>query len=240
MLASEKNMNDNANGFSTLGTRSSHELAFTDPSTKDKKLTILRIIVWLVMAFLALPVAGYAGALAIGFRPDFAQAIFAALPIIAVMHFGGGAVALAAGALQVNSTIRTRVPRFHRWLGLAYVLGVSLGGIAALRLSVRSSGGMVAHFGFGALAVLWVSSTLNAYRHVRAKRYRQHRNWMLRSYALTYGAVTLRLYLPASLLVGIPFSSAYPVIAWIAWVPNLAIVEWFIFSRGYNTPVTLS
>ena len=35
-----------------------------------------------------------------------------------------------------------------------------------------------------------------------------------------FGAVTLRIYLPISQVVGIDFDIAYPVIAWIAWVPT--------------------
>ena len=49
---------------------------------------------------------------------------------------------------------------------------------------------------------------------------------MIRSYALTLGAVTLRVYLPLFLMLGLPFEQAYPAVAWLAWVPNLIIAEW--------------
>jgi hypothetical protein len=58
-----------------------------------------------------------------------------------------------------------------------------------------------------------------------------HRRWMIRSYALTLAAVTLRIYLPASMLLGIPFPVAYPAIAWLCWVPNLLVAQWMIGSR---------
>jgi hypothetical protein len=48
----------------------------------------------------------------------------------------------------------------------------------------------------------------------------------VRNFALTFAAVTLRIYLPLSNVVGIDFDVAYPVIAWIAWVPNLLVAEW--------------
>ncbi len=54
----------------------------------------------------------------------------------------------------------------------------------------------------------------------------QHQRWMIRSYALTLGAVTLRIHLPLFLIQGVPFDQAYPAIAWLAWVPNLVIAEW--------------
>lgn len=200
---------------------------------------MVKFVAWVVMTLLALPIAGYAGALALGFRPHFAQAIFTAMPVVATAHFLCGAIALATGPFQLNAKIRTRFPVFHRWLGRAYVLAVAFGAVAAFVLSERSSGGVVAHLGFGLLAVCWAGSTLNAYRHIRAGHRLAHRDWMMRSYALTFAAVTLRLYLPASLLAGVPFAVAYPVISWLCWVPNLLVVECFMWSRRIRAPVAV-
>jgi hypothetical protein len=63
---------------------------------------------------------------------------------------------------------------------------------------------------------------------------------MLRSYALTFAAVTLRLYLPLAVIAsihGYDFMVAYRFIAWFAWVPNAIFAELFIrrgreFSKG--------
>jgi hypothetical protein len=54
---------------------------------------------------------------------------------------------------------------------------------------------------------------------------------MVRSFALTFGAVTLRLYLIPSQIAGMDFVTAYQWIAWLSWVPNIAIAEWWIVSR---------
>jgi len=54
---------------------------------------------------------------------------------------------------------------------------------------------------------------------------------MTRSYALTFAAVTLRIYLPLSQVAGIPFEPAYQTIAWLCWVPNLIVAEWLILRR---------
>jgi Predicted membrane protein (DUF2306) len=48
---------------------------------------------------------------------------------------------------------------------------------------------------------------------------------MIRSYSLTFAAVTLRIYLPVALASGVPFEIAYPAIAWLCWVPNLFVAE---------------
>lgn len=66
--------------------------------------------------------------------------------------------------------------------------------------------------------------------------FQAHRKWMARSFALTFGAVTLRIYLPSFLAMGLPFDKAYPLVAWVSWVPNLLAVELFwllpIVSQG--------
>ena len=58
---------------------------------------------------------------------------------------------------------------------------------------------------------------------------------MLRSYALTLAAVTLRLQIPASAVLGIPSPIAYQVISWACWVPNLLVAEWWIRARYAQT-----
>ena len=48
---------------------------------------------------------------------------------------------------------------------------------------------------------------------------------MIRSYALTFAAVTLRLQIPLSQIAGLSMETAYPVIAWLSWIPNLLLAE---------------
>jgi hypothetical protein len=66
---------------------------------------------------------------------------------------------------------------------------------------------------------------------IRARDQQAHRAWMLRSYALTLAAVTLRLYIPIGVASGLAFESVYPTVAWACWVPNLMLVEWWILPR---------
>jgi hypothetical protein len=81
------------------------------------------------------------------------------------------------------------------------------------------------------LAWLWLSSAIRAYRAIRARNTADHQRWVTRNYALTFAAVTLRISLPLAAIVGVPFETAYPVIAWLCWVPNLAVAEWRFQSR---------
>ncbi len=185
---------------------------------------------WIVMTVLAIGVAGYALASLVlpGVRPAFIVALFAASPLAAPAHLGGGALALAVGAWQIHPGFREQYRGAHRMLGRLYVASVAAGGAAAFTLAIRTHGGSVAQIGFGLLAVAWVGTTLIAVYHIRSSRQPAHRAWMIRSYALTLSAVTLRVYLPLSQVSGVPFESAYMVIAWACWVPNLLIAEWYL------------
>ena len=52
-----------------------------------------------------------------------------------------------------------------------------------------------------------------------------HRRWMTLNFALAFAGVMLRLWIPVSIASGIPFDVAYPVVAWLCWVPNLVVAE---------------
>lgn len=161
-----------------------------------------------------------------GFHARFDQ-----VPWTGALHVLGGAVILIIGGFQFWRRLRQRHPRLHRLLGRLYLLGVLLGGIAGLMLAPRSDGGLVAHLGFALLAVLWLYSGWQAYHQIRAGNVAAHRAWMLRNYAMGFGAVTLRVYLGILVgLLGVPFEEAYQAVAWLSWVPNLVFVEWFLAS----------
>lgn len=193
---------------------------------------------WSVMALLALGVAGYsvANALLPELRNGFVAGLVARAPWAAILHMGGGAIALVLGTLQFHRGLRTRRPALHRRLGQGYVLAVLASGLAGLYLATQSQSGLAARFGFGLLALAWLWSTARAYTLARARRFDAHQAWMLRSYALCLAAVTLRLYIPAFLVAGVPFPAAYPAIAWLCWVPNLVLAEWWVL-RGEGRTV---
>jgi uncharacterized membrane protein len=192
-----------------------------------------RTLGWYLMALMAVGIAGYAlvnlGVADV--RNPFVQGLFARLPLAVALHLAGGALALVAGALQFHRGLRTRHPRIHRRIGQAYVVAVLASGLAGLWMAVHSEAGPAANWGFGLLAVCWLWSTVQAWRMARARQFDAHQRWMIRSYALTLAAVTLRLYIPLFLIAGVSFPLAYLAIAWLCWVPNLVIAEWMVIRR---------
>lgn len=187
-------------------------------------------ITWTIMLLGALGVGLYAIASATlpNLRVGFVQDMIATNAEGSILHFLGGAVVIIIGAMQFNARFRSTYPMVHRWCGRIYVIGALIGGLAGFYLAFYSNGGVVAHWGFGTLAVCWIAATLVAYQHIRSGNVRVHQDWMIRSYALTLAAVTLRIYLPLAQISGISFEDAYPAIAWVCWVPNILIAEWFL------------
>ena len=199
----------------------------------------MRRVVLGVVGALSLGVAAYAAAvyalLPVGqmVHPDM-RAGFAAQRLGIYAHVFGSAFALALGPLQFSARLRARNVAVHRWLGRLYLgVGVLVGGSAGLYMAVHAFGGIVSKLGFGCLAVLWLFTGLRAYLAIRAREVAAHRRWMVRNFALTFAAVTLRIYLPGSVAAGIPFEVAYPAIAWLCWVPNLVAVEVLAVRRAH-------
>ena len=160
------------------------------------------------------------------------------------LHAFGGGLALLLGVTQFMTRLRVRRPVLHRWLGRVYLIAVTLAGLSAFVIAPGTRGGLSGEVGLLMLAVLWLITGFMAYRTIRRGDVAQHREWMLRNYALTFGAVTLRLWLGVLIMTQVPqlmtryggnfdalFDTVYPVVMWLAWVPNLIVMEWWLNRR---------
>jgi hypothetical protein len=84
-------------------------------------------------------------------------------------------------------------------------------------------------FSFVLQSFLWFVFTAIALKKIIDKNIAEHRKWMIRSYALTFAAVTLRLYVFAfNKQVDLSSEQAYALIAWASWTINLLIVEIYL------------
>lgn len=146
------------------------------------------------------------------------------------LHISLGGVSLLTGWSQFNKKFRSRNLSFHRTLGTIYLICVMISGLCGLYIAFFATGGVVSSMGFGGLAMAWLFTSSAAYRSIRFKDIDNHEKWMIRSYALTFAAVTLRLWLPLSIIANLEFVAAYRVISWLCWVPNLVVAELIIRS----------
>jgi uncharacterized membrane protein len=147
------------------------------------------------------------------------------------IHAAAAATALLVGAFQLLPRVRARLPRLHRWNGRLYVLACAIGGVTGLVLALGSTAGPVATAGFGTLGIAWLFATLLAWRRAVQRRFAEHRAWMIRSWALTFAAVTLRLYLPMIPFFDVSFMDGYRAISFLCWTANLAAAELYLLAR---------
>ncbi len=60
------------------------------------------------------------------------------------------------------------------------------------------------------LALGWLYTGWRAFVAIRRGAIVEHRRWMVRNFALSFAAIMLRLYIPASVAIGADFGTAYP------------------------------
>nr|WP_255807636.1 DUF2306 domain-containing protein [Cohnella mopanensis] len=147
------------------------------------------------------------------------------------IHIATSITAICTGWLQFFGKLRARSIRTHRAVGKLYSYCVLLGGVTGVYLAFYATGGWVSSVGFLLLALLWIYTLVRGIRAITVnKDRREHQRWMTRNYALTFAAVTLRLYLPISIAAfGIEsFNDYYRVIAWLCWIPNLFFAQWLL------------
>lgn len=147
-------------------------------------------------------------------------------PIPFYLHVILAPPALLIGAWQFLPL--TRRSKFHRYAGRIYVACCLTSAVAGFIVAFTTEAGPVAGAGFAILAVLWFGTTLRAFLAVRGRRLAEHRRWMIRSYALTAAAITLRAILGVGLAAGMAFNDVYLIAAWACWMINLAVAETII------------
>lgn len=146
-------------------------------------------------------------------------------------HIIFGGIALLTGWPQFFTKLRQRRVSLHRRLGMVYITTVWISGLCALSLAPFSNGGMMASAGFTGLSLTWLISTSAALAAIKKGSIVQHKNRMIYSYAATFSAVTLRLWMPLLMTVLRDFNLAYNIVAWLCWVPNMLVAYGLVHWR---------
>lgn len=151
-------------------------------------------------------------------------------------HIILGGVALLIGWLQFSVKLRERYLKAHQTIGIIYVVSVTLSAVAGLYIAFYATGGIISKTGFIALAIVWLLTTIQAYRVILKRELRLHQTLMIYSYAACLAAVTLRIWLPLLTIAFNDFIPAYRIVAWLCWVPNLIVA--FLITRKLNAPLS--
>jgi len=153
-------------------------------------------------------------------------------PTLLMAHIIAASIALGFGVFQFSTRLRARRPAIHRAMGRVYVAAVLVAALSGIGIGWAAPGGIAAQSGFVLLALLWLGTTGMAVWHIKARRISAHRRWMVRSFTLTFAAVTLRLQLPFfEIFAQMQYDPASNWVAWTCWVPNLMVAEWWLRRR---------
>jgi uncharacterized membrane protein len=138
---------------------------------------------------------------------------------------------LFAGFTQFSKRLQRNNPSLHRTLGYMYVVDVLLiTGPAGLIMGFYANGGPASRIAFVLLAILWMFFTAMALIKAKQKNFKAHRNYMIRSYALTLSALSLRAWkYGITNTISVPPMDVYRVVAWAGWVINLLVAEVIIY-----------
>lgn len=190
--------------------------------------TVLLLAVGIAVHFIvhyALPYFGFDPAFFKGFWPHRTQLIF---------HICGGIVTLCCGPLQFWTGLRRRAMNFHKLTGKLYLLGVAVGSIGGYSLAVYSQ-----PHGFGvaimAMSTAWIITTGIAYAAILRGLVNLHKEWMVRSYLVTFAFVTIRLLIDTlpriTSLLGGSIPERVINVVWISWLFPLVVFELILQTR---------
>ncbi|MER5650604.1 DUF2306 domain-containing protein [Streptosporangium sp. NPDC002524] len=195
---------------------------------------------WVLWGLMALSAVGFA----VGSVPPYLTGDAADVPLplnpevalhylSLMVHALPGGLALALGPVQFVSRLRVRRPALHRVAGRVYMISVVIASVAAAVNAAITISGFAVQVAFFILVAAWLYTLAMAYRSIRRGEVGLHRIWMIRNYALTFAAVTLRVYLLLGLQLSpsAGFEAIYTSAVWASILGNVLVAEYFIVQR---------
>jgi len=146
-------------------------------------------------------------------------------------HILLGTVALLIGAYQLMSKSRKNRKR-HRVLGRLYGFSILFNVLVVPYISLYATGGTPSTIAFLVLDILWFLTTAIAIFYIRRKNILKHREWMLRSYAVTFAFVTFRIVLLiVQFSTHASFTVSFPLAVYLSIIINLLITQLYLSKR---------
>jgi uncharacterized membrane protein len=153
-----------------------------------------------------------------------------------LLHITSGMLALLLGPWQFSTRLRRRYLQLHRVSGRVYVGAVMLGSAAALRLALATTFGKAFGFGLACLALAWTTTTLMAFAAARQRQISIHKEWMIRSYVVTFAFVTFRIFSDYPPMMNwLPDADRYNFLIWACWAIPLLATDLILQIRRMRT-----
>jgi uncharacterized membrane protein len=157
---------------------------------------------------------------------------------VLICHIITASLAIVIGPFQFLKKVRNKRKEFHRNLGKIYVVSIFMSGLTGIYLSYFVFGGIFSKLGFFSLSMAWLITTYIAYKYIRNGKFKQHEEWMYRSYAVTFVAVTFRFW---SAAIGYSFDNfqlGYTAAIWVSLIGNILVMEYWIRRNTFKLETT--
>jgi uncharacterized membrane protein len=160
------------------------------------------------------------------------EARYYAHPYLTLVHVATGFLFMTLGPLQFLASIRNRFLAFHRWSGRVFLAASLAGAISALAFvwTLPVFGSFSTQVGVVCAATYFLVALVQGYRRIRRREIAQHREWMIRLFAVGLGISTFRVLIPVLMMppFGATFPDAWDTVVWLGFLINAAVAEVWI------------
>jgi hypothetical protein len=158
-----------------------------------------------------------------------------------IVHVAAGVAAMLLGPAQFWLATKNNFGIWHRVLGVGYVIAIVMSAIAAVYLAVNTTFGWVFGMGMISLAAVWVATTAMAVIAICRFMIQQHKEWMIRSYVVTFSFVFFRIAVEVlETLEAGTLTDRLVAASWLCWSIPLFILEGVLQGRKIFLPVQVS
>ncbi len=114
-----------------------------------------------------------------------------------IIHTTTGVIFAVLGPLQFMAPLRRRLPKLHRITGRIFLPAAIFNGLVAFTISLTfPMWGSTVNLFIGVIAsAFMVFAFVQAFRCVRQRKFAQHREWMMRGFAIGLGVALFRVLL---------------------------------------------
>jgi predicted membrane protein DUF2306 len=143
-----------------------------------------------------------------------------------ILHVAGGTAALLIGPVQFWLGSTRRYMTAHRMLGIGYLMSVAVSSATAIYLAAHTDFGWVFGMGLTSLAIAWIITTGLAVVAIARYLVDQHREWMIRSYVVTFSFVLFQVIVETLELTRTgTMPERLTAASWLCWSVPLLITE---------------
>lgn len=162
---------------------------------------------------------------------------FASHRLLTILHITPGLLFILFAPLQFVRRLRNRNPKLHRWIGrVVLVSGLIIGSSALVMSPQMAIGGPNETAATMLFAIVFLFSLSKAYLHIRKGRILQHREWMIRAFAIGFAVATVRpivgVFFATSRLTHLTPRDFFGTAFWLGFTIQLMVAEiWINYTR---------